>query len=121
MAQKRPEFPSPANKHAPAFWLEHIAGLLVALAAIGWICLFPDSASRLGRELHYGILLPLAFCVLAAVALRLRGVDSPEWSVPVVGGFFLLQLGGFGFSGPFDKMFGGGFFPFWDPPISLFN
>ena len=93
----------------------------MALAAIGWICLFPDSASRLGRELHYGILLPLAFCVLAAVALRLRGVEYPAWSFTVVAGFFLLQLWWLWFSGASDTMLVGGLLPFSDASDYLFN
>jgi len=91
------------------------------LAAIGWICLFPDSASRLGRELHYGILLPLAFCVLAALALKIRGVEYPIWSFTVVAGFFLLQLWWLWFSGASDTMLVGGLLPFSDASDYLFN
>lgn len=121
MAERRLDTPTPANRRAPAFWLEHVAGLAVALAAISCIGLFPDSASQLGRELHNGVLLPLAFCVLAAVALKLRGAEFPAWSLTVVAGFFLLQLWWLWYSGASDTMLVGGLLPFSDASDYLFN
>lgn len=117
----RPDTLTPASRRAPGHWLEHIAGIAVALAAIGLVVLFPSSASRLGRELHFGILLPLAFCVLAAAALKFRGVEFPAWSLTVVAGFFLLQLWWLWNSGTSDTMLVGGLLPFSDASDYLFN
>jgi hypothetical protein len=111
----------PAKERPGAFWAEALLGLLVILAALGCLFLFPESASRVGRELHLGLLLPLVLCVLASCALQIRGVQFPAWSFALVAGFFLLQLWWLWRSGASDTMLIGGFLPFSDASDYMVN
>ena len=101
--------------------LENFLGLLVSLVALVCIYLSPASASLVGRELHTGILLPVVFCALAAVALRIRGTQFPIWSFAFVAGFVLLQLWWLWFAGVSDTMLVGGLLPFSDASDYLVN
>src|SRR5271157_2856550 len=121
MAEAYPRPVSPEKERPSGPWAEAMLALLVALAALGCLCLFPGSASRIGQELHHGVLLPLFLCALAAGALQIRGVQFPAWSFALVAGFSLLQLWWLWFSGVSDTMLVGGLLPFSDASDYLFN
>ena len=106
---------SPARSpRIPAFWFEEALGLLAGLVVYSWMHLFPESAARLGWELHDRFLFLLFFCFLAALALRIRGFRFPAWSFALVAGILLLQLWWLWHSGFSDTMLVGGLLPFSD-------
>ena len=106
---------SPARSpRIPAFWFEAALGLLAGLVVYSWMHLFPESAARLGWELHDRFLFLLFFCFLAALALRIRGFRFPAWSFALVAGILLLQLWWLWHSGFSDTMLVGGLLPFSD-------
>lgn len=121
MAEAFSEPSSPAKERSSGLWAEAALGLLAILAALGCLYLFPESALRVGRELHVGILLPLVLCILASCALQIRGVKFPAWSFALVAGFFLLQLWWLWRSGTSDTMLIGGFLPYSDASDYLVN
>ncbi len=121
MAETLPKPVLPVKRHSSVSWKQGFLSLLVALCALGCLCLFPDTASQVGRELHYGILLPFIFCVLATGALQIRGVQYSAWSFVLVAMFFLLQLWWLWFAGASDTMLVGGFLPFSDAADYLIN
>src|SRR5580692_345470 len=75
-----------------AFWYQIAPVLLAALVVYSWIELVPESAARLGRELHHGVFFLLLFSCVAVAALRFRGHRLPMWSFALVAGILLLQL-----------------------------
>ncbi len=97
-----------------AFWYETTLGLLAGLVVYSWLELFPESAARLGQELHHGVFFLLLFSCLAVIALKFRGFRLPAWSFSLVAGILLLQLWWLWHSGFSDTMLVGGILPFSD-------
>jgi hypothetical protein len=109
----QPSSPS-RNLRTPGLWLEATLGVLGGLLVFFWMRLFPESAARLGLELHHGVLFLLLFCALAVLALGNRGSRFPALSFALVAGILMLQLWWLWHSGFSDTMLVGGLLPFSD-------
>lgn len=95
-------------------FLNVIAGLLISAFLWLLIWLSPESASRCGQELANGILFPIAFCVISAIAFRLYGENYPAFSLTFAIAGFFLPLFWLWFSGTSETMLIGGILPFSD-------
>jgi hypothetical protein len=120
MVEPHPGLDLPAQA-SPAAWKRAALGISAVLSALVFVVLFPETASRIGRELRFGIILPCLFCVLAAYAVSVRGAHFIAASFVLVASFIFLQLWWLWYAGPSDTMLLGGFLPFSDASDYLVN